>query len=190
MPAPSTIKISPRTSALHACHRQREVILPRITSTFQVAPEAGWARRRGPNEVFRLIPGIGVIVLYSVWGVALLEEAAAVALVMGHAAAPGVDGVWFGWDDGELADAPLESVITWAVLLMLFLCESLASVLVVSALHGVGVSCGAPEELSPGQSLFVIPFPSLALGSLWCFVLNKALNSGKQRREVRDKQRS
>lgn len=66
IPAPSTIKINPRTSALHACHKQRDVIFPRITSTFQVAPEAGWARLNGPSEFFLRIPGVGAMVLYSV----------------------------------------------------------------------------------------------------------------------------
>lgn len=85
----------PRTRALHACHKQREVILPRITSTFHVAPEAGWARRRGPSELILRIPGRGAIVLYSVCGV-----------VWGHVFGVAGDGCW-GCDPGEV----LESVI-------------------------------------------------------------------------------
>lgn len=48
-----TISTSPKTSARHACQRHREVILPRTTWTFHVAPDAGHARRTGPpSEIF------------------------------------------------------------------------------------------------------------------------------------------
>lgn len=38
---------------MHACHKQRDVILPRTTWTFHVAPEAGCARRTGPTVISR-----------------------------------------------------------------------------------------------------------------------------------------
>lgn len=74
-----------------------------MTSTFQVAPEAGWARRKGPREFLRLNAAIGVIVLYSVWGVGV-----AVAVATG----PIVDGV-FGegcCGDGDDVDARVGAI--------------------------------------------------------------------------------
>lgn len=53
MPAPRNISNMPRIRARQACHRQRDVILPRTTCTFHVAPEAGCARRTGgPSDMF------------------------------------------------------------------------------------------------------------------------------------------
>ena len=53
IPAPRNIKTNPKTSARQACHKQRDVIFPRTTCTFHVAPDAGQARRTGgPNDVF------------------------------------------------------------------------------------------------------------------------------------------
>lgn len=54
MPAPRNISTMPRIRARHACHRHREVILPRTTWTFQVAPDAGCALRTGgPSDMLR-----------------------------------------------------------------------------------------------------------------------------------------
>lgn len=54
IPAPRNISTMPRISARQACHRHRDVILPRTTCTFQVAPDAGWALRTGgPSDMFR-----------------------------------------------------------------------------------------------------------------------------------------
>lgn len=53
MPAPMTIKRKPMASAWHACHKHFDVILPRTTCTFHEAPDAGHARRTGPNDIFR-----------------------------------------------------------------------------------------------------------------------------------------
>lgn len=52
IPAPIIISTRPKASARHACQRQRDVILPRTTWTFHVAPDAGHARRTGPSEIF------------------------------------------------------------------------------------------------------------------------------------------
>lgn len=79
IPAPTNIRKTPNASARHACHKHLEVIFPRTTCTFHVAPEnekqkqilnqsdqikaiskvifllpdAGQALRTGPNEIFR-----------------------------------------------------------------------------------------------------------------------------------------
>lgn len=77
IPAPTNIKKIPNASARQACHKHLEVIFPRTTWTFHVAPEkgkqifhnqniqfklwkkdfplpeAGQALRTGPNDIFR-----------------------------------------------------------------------------------------------------------------------------------------
>lgn len=53
IPAPNIISKIPNIRALQACHKHREVIFPRTTCTFHVAPDAGCARRTGgPNDIF------------------------------------------------------------------------------------------------------------------------------------------